>query len=368
MNINEIIYHKIIDKITFEEEIILNKWLKESSVHQKMYEEMLDQEHFSDTYKTYSQIDIDSAWQKIIESNNKEKTTSRIFSIIKYAAAIIILIVAGTYLWYSQYTKVTPPEIPESVRHAMQQSIISEKQQAVIDKPKVMTDEESVMEESKSIRQNGTIAVSQPSLSNMSKEQLLAARRITTMHDKEYWVTLDDGTLVHLNRNVILEGEAYFMVAKDRSRPFIVHIPGGSIKVYGTEFNVNTSDSPSVVLIKGSISVTPTEGKEVVLKPGEQATYNKQTSTFSVEPINTEPYIAWNNGDFVFHEWTLSRIMNIMSKWYNVSVEFSDEEVANKKLNGIFSRYSNIEETMETIKIVTGFTIHINNNHIIIKK
>ncbi len=89
MNINEIIYHKIIDKITFEEEIILNKWLKESSVHQKMYEEMLDQEHFSDTYKTYSQIDIDSAWQKIIESNNKEKTTSRIFSIIKYAWRIL---------------------------------------------------------------------------------------------------------------------------------------------------------------------------------------------------------------------------------------------------------------------------------------
>ncbi|MBQ6031508.1 MAG: DUF4974 domain-containing protein, partial [Prevotella sp.] len=291
-------------------------------------------------------------------------------------------IVAGAFFWYSQYTKVTPPEISESVKHAMQQSILSEKHQAVIDQPKVIM-EESGTENTKDIHQEDIHQSVQPSLTTMSKDQLLAARRITTMHDKEYWVTLDDGTLVHLNynsrliypekfgrgdRNVILDGEAYFMVAKDRSRPFIVHIPGGSIKVYGTEFNVNTSESPSVVLIKGSISVTPTEGKEQILKPGEQATFNQQSSTFIIEPTNVEPYIAWNTGDFVFHEWPLSRIMNIMSKWYNVDVEFSDEEVANKKLNGIFSRYSNIEETMETIKIVTGFTILINNNHIIIKK
>ncbi|MBP3826829.1 MAG: DUF4974 domain-containing protein [Prevotella sp.] len=384
MNINEIIFHKITHQITAEEEALLSKWLKASPAHQRMYEEMLDSDHFSDTYKTYSQLDIESAWKKIMESSEKSNTSQLVISrsILRYAAAILVLIVAGAFFWYSQYTKVTPPEISESVKHAMQQSILSEKHQAVIDQPKVIM-EESGTENTKDIHQEDIHQSVQPSLTTMSKDQLLAARRITTMHDKEYWVTLDDGTLVHLNynsrliypekfgrgdRNVILDGEAYFMVAKDRSRPFIVHIPGGSIKVYGTEFNVNTSESPSVVLIKGSISVTPTEGKEQILKPGEQATFNQQSSTFIIEPTNVEPYIAWNTGDFVFHEWPLSRIMNIMSKWYNVDVEFSDEEVANKKLNGIFSRYSNIEETMETIKIVTGFTILINNNHIIIKK
>ncbi|MBQ7440378.1 MAG: DUF4974 domain-containing protein [Prevotella sp.] len=384
MNINEIIFHKITHQITAEEEALLSKWLKASPAHQRMYEEMLDSDHFSDTYKTYSQLDIESAWKKIMESSEKSNTSQLVISrsILRYAAAILVLIVAGAFFWYSQYTKVTPPEISESVKHAMQQSILSEKHQAVIDQPKVIM-EESGTENTKDIHQEDIHQSVQPSLTTMSKDQLLAARSITTLHDKEYWVTLDDGTLVHLNynsrliypekfgrgdRNVILDGEAYFMVAKDRSRPFIVHIPGGSIKVYGTEFNVNTSESPSVVLIKGSISVTPTEGKEQILKPGEQATFNQQSSTFIIEPTNVEPYIAWNTGDFVFHEWPLSRIMNIMSKWYNVDVEFSDEEVANKKLNGIFSRYSNIEETMETIKIVTGFTILINNNHIIIKK
>lgn len=384
MNINEIIFHKITHQITADEEALLSKWLKASPTHQRLYEEMLDSEHFSDTYKTYSQLDIEQAWKKIMESSEKSNTSQPVISlsILRYAAAILVLIVAGTFFWYSQYTKVTPPEISESVKHAMQQSILSEKHQAVIDQPKVIM-EESGTEKTKDIHPEDIHQSVQPSLTTMSKDQLLAARRITTMHDKEYWVTLDDGTLVHLNynsrliypekfgrgdRNVILDGEAYFMVAKDRSRPFIVHIPGGSIKVYGTEFNVNTSESPSVVLIKGSISVTPTEGKEQILKPGEQATFNQQSSTFIVEPTNVEPYIAWNTGDFVFHEWPLSRIMNIMSKWYNVDVEFSDEEVANKKLNGIFSRYSNIEETMETIKIVTGYTILINNNHIIIKK
>ena len=126
MNINEIIFHKITHQITAEEEALLSKWLKASPAHQRMYEEMLDSDHFSDTYKTYSQLDIESAWKKIMESSEKSNTSQLVISrsILRYAAAILVLIVAGAFFWYSQYTKVTPPEISESVKHAMQQSIL----------------------------------------------------------------------------------------------------------------------------------------------------------------------------------------------------------------------------------------------------
>lgn len=93
---------------------------------------------------------------------------------------------------------------------------------------------------------------------------------LTTRHDKEFWMTLPDGTRVHLNgnsrlsyplafkgdlREVALVGEAYFIVAKDKDHPFIVHTADGDIKEYGTEFNVSThGTNTEVVLVTGSLS------------------------------------------------------------------------------------------------------------------
>ena len=92
---------------------------------------------------------------------------------------------------------------------------------------------------------------------------------LVTHHDKEFWMVLDDGIHVHLNynsslsypihfkgkeRRVVLEGEAYFFVAKDDSHPFVVTTPYGDIRDYGTEFCVNTKPrqgGASVVLVKG---------------------------------------------------------------------------------------------------------------------
>lgn len=386
-SIHTLITKRLMGTISTEEKEYLQEWIDNHPGEKAKYEKLLNSTVLAERYMQYTQVDADKAWEKLQaqihehteteENLSSTKRTSIIHllrhpTFLRIAAVVALLIVGGAFLYHREYIKVTPPVITENVQTAMLQSKESGHHDAEIITSKT-ANKDLISQEDLALYH----------VDDNFVEQLTAATRITTYHNKEYWTQLSDGTLVHLNynsrliypekfgrgdRNVILDGEAYFMVAKDRSRPFIVHIPGGSIKVYGTEFNVNTSESPSVVLIKGSISVTPTEGKEQILKPGEQATFNQQSSTFIIEPTNVEPYIAWNTGDFVFHEWPLSRIMNIMSKWYNVDVEFSDEEVANKKLNGIFSRYSNIEETMETIKIVTGFTILINNNHIIIKK
>ncbi|MBR1462050.1 MAG: DUF4974 domain-containing protein, partial [Prevotella sp.] len=212
-----------------------------------------------------------------------------------------------------------------------------------------------------------------------------------------FWLTLEDGTLVHLNyntrliypekfgrgdRNVILDGEAYFMVAKDKSRPFIVHTPQGDVKVYGTEFNVNTrtevrgehkqdkslTATTTVVLVKGSVSVIPTGGKETMLKPGQQATVNGQWSTVNVENVDVEPYVAWNEGKFSFRNWQLERIMDVLSRWYGYSVEYRDSSIRQLTFSGNFNRYEKIRPTMDFISEVAGLKIEIKQNKIIIEK
>ena len=369
----------------------IRQQLNEDEELRRLTEELQDKKFINRQLEHMQRFDVDEALRKVRSRQTPAPQVSTLsLRHLRYAVAIMVLVVGGAALWYSQYTKVTPPEISESVQLAMLQSKESGKMQADI------SEELSVQREAFSVQREESLVtvpgsqsdVDHSSLSilhsSLTKDQLMSARRITTWHDKEFWVTLDDGTLVHLNyntrliypekfgrgdRNVILDGEAYFMVAKDKSRPFVVHTPQGDVKVYGTEFNVNTRSNNSttiVVLVKGCVSVRPTGGKEQRMKPGQQCEISSEECLLST--VNVGPYIAWNTGDFIFHGWTLRHIMDVMSKWYNVTVEFSSERIANQIFTGSFSRYDDIQSTIETIKDVTGHDITIINNHITIKE
>ena len=108
---------------------------------------------------------------------------------------------------------------------------------------------------------------------------MLQAIKVTTYHDKEFWLTLPDGSLIHLgrdtrivyperfdidSRDVYLEGEAYFIIARNPACRFVVHTPVATTTVYGTEFNVSARSDTlcSVVLVKGSVGVTSWSGNE----------------------------------------------------------------------------------------------------------
>lgn len=399
MNIQSIIIKSLFSELTENEHQQLDTWLSipdNAIVYKHIVNNVKEQD---DVVKFLSDIDVDNAIENVNQriqllnavSDQHEETVSikslqhhtlftHLSPLWKYAAAVLILIVGGAALWYSQYTKVTPPEISESVQLAMQQSRESGKQDAKVDvlseELSMMSDESGINEELR-VKNEESMSVTE----SLTKEQLLSARRITTMHDKEFWLTLDDGTLVHLNyntrliypekfgrgdRNVILDGEAYFMVAKDKSRPFIVHTPNGDVKVYGTEFNVNTTgDKTSVVLVEGSVSVTPTGGKEQLMNPGQLCEFSVENLMLST--IDVEPYVAWNEGKFSFEEWPLERIMQVISRWYGREVEFTSEDIKHQQYSGNFDRYEDIHPTMEAIESITGLKITFAPGRIIIE-
>ena len=399
MNIQSIIIKSLFSELTENEQQQLDTWLSipdNAIVYKHIVNNVKEQD---DVVKFLSDIDVDNAIENVNQriqqlnavSDQHEETASiksrqhhtlftHLRPLWRYAAAVLILIVGGAALWYSQYTKVTPPEISESVQLAMQQSRESGKQDAKVDvlskELSMMSDESGINEELR-VKNEESLSVTE----SLTKEQLLSVRRITTMHDKEFWLTLDDGSLVHLNyntrliypekfgrgdRNVILDGEAYFMVAKDKSRPFIVHTPNGDVKVYGTEFNVNTTgDNTSVVLVKGSVSVTPTGGKEQLMNPGQLCEFSVENLMLST--IDVEPYIAWNEGKFSFEEWPLERIMQVISRWYGREVVFTSEDIKHQQYSGNFDRYEDIHPTMEAIESITGLKITFAPGRIIIE-
>lgn len=369
-------------------------------------------------YREYAAIDTQAAMQRFLEkqsdsnsmSNGNKHKALLSSSLFKCAAAILILIFAGATWWYVQYTKVTPPEIPEAVQFAMQQSIRSGKADAVIEEDidaSKMSDGKSIVsnENQNNVAGSGQqeryhAHTSDPTSSHahpsLSMEQLQAARRITTLHDKEFWITLNDGTLVHLNyntrlvypehfgrgnRNVILDGEAYFMVSEDKSRPFVVHTPNGDIKVYGTEFNVNTRDEASniqgekqtsVVLVKGSISVTPNGGVEQIMKPHQKLSIISSQSSpgnyqLSVNNVDVTPYIAWNTGEFAFSDVPLDIILSTMRNWYHIDIELANRDAGKLLFTGTIDRYGSPTTILKSISKVTGLTIIQSGNHYTIK-
>lgn len=371
--------------ISESEQQELDLWRQADARHETVFEYLSEPENLEKEYRFRKEIDAEQSLERIKEKLwNEEKETKEVplhahrFTTYLYraAAVIVLLIVGGAYWYHREYTRVTPPEISQEVELAMHESQSKGWQGADIITSSSSNRQVITAEESERYHVDEDFA-----------ERLAEARRITTYHNKEYWVTLEDGSLVHLNynsrliypekfgdrRDVILEGEAYFMVAKDKSRQFVVHTPKGDVKVYGTEFVVNTGTSTengndnkelTVVLVKGSVSFTPTDGREKMLTPGQELSI--VNSQLNVSEVDTAPFVAWNEGEFVFSDWTLERIMSVIARWYGLDVEFANKDLGNHKFSGSLSRYEDLKPTLETIEMVTGMRLNVNNQKLYI--
>ena len=386
-HIADLLYKYTVDDLSDEERQELNEWVQDRPVREKYLQLLSSPQSLEKDYSRRKSFDVRKAIkemeERIAENETPKLKPSFTTYLYRAAAVIAILLVGGTF-WYRhhEYTRITPPEITEEVQMAMQQSvekgytaaeiISSVSTNGVSDKSSVISQEECSLYH----------------VDDDFAEQLAEAKRVTTYRDKEFWVTLDDGTLVHLNyasrliypekfgdrRDVILEGEAYFMVAKDKRRQFVVHTSQGDVKVYGTEFMVNTRDkdnsssdgvnTTSVVLIKGSVGFTTNRGNETMMLPGQQLTaYDTQ---LTLRQVDTAPYTAWNEGDFIFKEWTLERIMSVISLWYGLQIDFADSNLKNLIYSGSLSRYADMKPTIEAIEMVTGMTLTVDNHTLFI--
>lgn len=305
--------------------------------------------------------------------NTNANSSSRVFMylrthLLRIAAVALLLLGIGAVVWYKQYTKVVPPVISQNVLSAMQDSKKDSVESYTITKIDVR-------------KQAMKTVLSQYCKDEEVVENLSDVSEMKTLVRKDGWLTLDDGTVVHLNgdsrlffpehfghskRDVILDGEAYFMVAKDKSRPFIVHTVHGDVKEYGTEFNVAAykGKPTEVVLVEGSVSVTSTHGTEQMMKPNMLCRFSDEDC--KMEFVDTEPYKAWNVGKFTFKDWQLERIMSVLSRWYSMPVEYAEPSLRHLNLSGTFSRYDGMDATLESLGIVTGTKITIEQGRIII--
>jgi transmembrane sensor len=191
---------------------------------------------------------------------------------------------------------------------------------------------------------------------------------ISTPRGGQYEVSLPDGTKVWLNaattlkypyafakneRLVELNGEAYFEVSKDHTRPFRVKTNVQTVEVLGTHFNINAYNDEAVVkttLLEGAVKVSTASGS-VNLHPGEQSQLNTNNARLIVDQqIDIDKEMAWKNNIFSFDNDDLQSIMRQISRWYDVDVVY-EGKISTEKYVGEIPRNSNLAEVFKILEL-----------------
>lgn len=192
---------------------------------------------------------------------------------------------------------------------------------------------------------------------------------IRTPAGGEVLVVLPDGTKAWLNaassltfptsfseeeRLVTLKGEAYFEVANDSQREFVVDVDRAKIVVLGTRFNINAYDDVDRIrtaLISGKIRVDR-QRESVIVKKGQIAEIPK--SEDAKVHLETSPYaddaIAWKNGMFAFRNADLVEVMTTIARWYDVEVTYKNT-IRKIHFDGYISRTSTLQQVLEIMKL-----------------
>jgi transmembrane sensor len=159
------------------------------------------------------------------------------------------------------------------------------------------------------------------------------------------------------NREVYLNGEAYFEVKSDASRQFIVNTSAFKVKATGTKFNVLDYGSESVAevtLVSGKVSVngaTDTDHALIsLLNPGQHLDFDRETSAKGITHGDTYKYIAWKDGKLIFRNEPLSRVLERISLIFNVDIELLGSDLQDYRYHATFQDES-FEEILKLLKL-----------------
>ena len=209
-------------------------------------------------------------------------------------------------------------------------------------------------------------------------------------HGKTFELLLSDGTKAHLNagsslrypiqflegmnREVFVNGEVFLNVAKDSLTPFIVNVNDITIRVLGTQFNVQAYPEDSVtevVLVEGSVGLyTKEETYEAetatMLSPGYKASFNPMIKKFTKKAVVTNIYTSWMDGELVFRDMSFDNILKKLERHYAVTIINENEKLSKIKFNASFGKVS-LDRVLENLKIYHGIKYVKNDNVITIK-
>ena len=387
-NIARLIRHSLTGELSEQERVELEAWLRDSEEHQVLFEKIKKEIRISSESSLFRSLNDEVAWQKFKITTRERKRRVYVRRILTYAAVIVLPLAVVTVFLFLNREKNTLPIASERVVKITPggpRAVLITADQTVHELNGVQGQREIEVEKGVVIKQGGA-NLEYDSLVAPVQEVALAMNTLKIPRGGEFRLKLSDGTNVYLNsaselkypvrfdekeRKVYLSGEAYFEVTKDSDRPFYVVTEEVQVRVYGTEFNVNTHQPGKVhtVLVDGKVGIKKRGMTgEITMKPGELASFDRNAGTFEVKEVDVRQYVVWKDGYFTFENESLEQILNTLSLWYDVDVFFQSESAKQLVFTGYMKRYNDISEILNAITEVVGVNFTINGKTIIVSK
>lgn len=373
-DIDELILRVLDGEATPEEILTLSRWIEKDTANE---------DYFNQLKKAWNLTSgpVASGEREEMELGNymaRIRSKRRIYRIrqaCKYAAAIILPLLVAVY-WFGREggeEKTSPEMVVAKIEPGEYKATLITAEGESIDL--LPSNEEHIRVDENITVKNGQAGIVYSG--EEVKEKSMQYNVLQTPRGGEYTVTLSDGTRVYLNaasklkypvtfddrkREVYLSGEAYFEVAKDSSKPFHVITDAMRVKVYGTEFNVNTYNVASVqtVLVSGKVGIRGKgSSEEYIMKPSQLAEFGNDGTFKGIREVNVKAYTAWRDGRFVFEDESLEEILNRLSRWYDVDVLYGSEKIKGYHFTGHVEKYKDIKIILRAISKMVGvhFTI-----------
>ncbi len=195
-------------------------------------------------------------------------------------------------------------------------------------------------------------------------------------------VTLDDGSRVELDaksaisihneatrrRAVLLEGQAWFEVAPDPRRPFVVDAAGGSVTALGTAFDIALGKKQAEVTVGEHRVSVSSAGRSIEVGEGQHSVYSEHTSPHPPEAIDVEKATAWRRGRLVFNDKPLGEVIEALGRYHRGYVAFLDPALRLRRVSGVFLTYEPLAALDEIEASLGLHALHLSNYLILIYK
>ncbi len=309
-------YHQ--KEVSADEKILVENWLSESDEHQKEYEQYIEIWSASQKVKVLENINTELEWKQITsKAKVKQLPQNRTFGFWLRIAAVLVLMF-GSY-WFLQDKLLEPKYLL---------------------------------------------------VQNESKDQIKV-------------VKLADGTKVTLNyqanlhypkhfkrksRNVKLEGNAFFNVAKNKEKPFTIETSKSLVEVLGTSFDVQADQNKTIVTVAtGKVRVSNKLNESVFeeIIPNEQAIH--EGDEVQKSKVEVDNYFSWRTGAFSFKNHSLIEVMNILERRFHFEYQFKNDNLMSRELTADFSGES-LDEIIEIIQLSCQVRINLKSNQLIISE
>ncbi len=293
-----------------EEEQAVAEWMKESETHQEYYNQFKKIWDQSKSLASGSNVDVNKAWERFQNKISGQHEPAKIinhrrFSWLRIAASVILVAGLGITLFMLVNKNTEPKEM-----------VAQTGQNVLID------------------------TLSDGSIITLNK-------RSTVTYPSKF-----KGN----TRAIALKGEAFFNVAPDKKKPFIISVNDVQVTVVGTSFNIKSENGNTEVVVESGVVQVTRSGKTVELNAGEKILMPADDNSATKEKVSDKLYNYYRTKEFVCDDTPLWKLVQVVNEAYNVKIIIGRKELNDKTLTTTFYNES-LEQVLEVIRLTFDITV-----------